>query len=346
MWKMGVWGVLWGESGSDTSQEKSWISTNAPWSSSRDSPYEGICHMVAQYRHRDGECVRSCGTCQTSRESPPLSPMHSWSWRNKPWSRVHVNYVSSGRCFFYHDKCTFQVEGSSLDNINLISNYHQFDEEDICSMDNTATFTSEEFVQFLRKNGLKCIRMPPYHQVAHWASSPKCSKMEWGSSKMVHWMPNCHVILTYTPNYHWCFTSQVDVWSVFTVSFGYLVSWSQHDRLKSNKCTFGHDVHTKPRDIQVGMLKTRWARISVATRDGGANSWYTVSPEVFIDTMTSCWLGLRSRDDRDCSWKWHVWLCVQIFSSYSQWWYITFHYWGFCRYTGTEQTSHKHQNYP
>ena len=39
------------------------------------------------------KCVKSCETCQVNRKSPPAAPMHAWSWPNKPWSRVHIDYA-------------------------------------------------------------------------------------------------------------------------------------------------------------------------------------------------------------------------------------------------------------
>ena len=37
--------------------------------------------------------VKSCETCQTNRKSPPVAPLHPWSWPQKPWSRVHIDYA-------------------------------------------------------------------------------------------------------------------------------------------------------------------------------------------------------------------------------------------------------------
>jgi hypothetical protein len=39
------------------------------------------------------KCVKCCETCQENRKSPPVAPMHAWSWPDKPWARVHIDYA-------------------------------------------------------------------------------------------------------------------------------------------------------------------------------------------------------------------------------------------------------------
>ena len=40
------------------------------------------------------KCVKSCVTCQVNRKSPPVAPLYPWSWPDKPWLRIHVDYAS------------------------------------------------------------------------------------------------------------------------------------------------------------------------------------------------------------------------------------------------------------
>uniref|UniRef100_A0A1X7VVM9 Integrase zinc-binding domain-containing protein n=1 Tax=Amphimedon queenslandica TaxID=400682 RepID=A0A1X7VVM9_AMPQE len=39
------------------------------------------------------QCVQSCNICQLQRKTPPVVPLHPWSWPNKPWSRIHIDYA-------------------------------------------------------------------------------------------------------------------------------------------------------------------------------------------------------------------------------------------------------------
>ena len=37
--------------------------------------------------------VKSCVPCQVSRPAPPSAPLQPWSWPDKPWSRLHLDYA-------------------------------------------------------------------------------------------------------------------------------------------------------------------------------------------------------------------------------------------------------------
>ena len=38
-------------------------------------------------------CVKGCETSQVNRKAPASVPLHPWSWPEKPWSRVHIDYA-------------------------------------------------------------------------------------------------------------------------------------------------------------------------------------------------------------------------------------------------------------
>ena len=46
--------------------------------------------------------ANSCSACQDTRNTPPKVPLHPWQWPNKPWSRVHIDFVGPflNRFFF------------------------------------------------------------------------------------------------------------------------------------------------------------------------------------------------------------------------------------------------------
>ena len=37
--------------------------------------------------------VKRCDDCQKIRPSPPVAPLHPWSWPTRPWSRLHLDYA-------------------------------------------------------------------------------------------------------------------------------------------------------------------------------------------------------------------------------------------------------------
>ena len=42
-------------------------------------------------------CVKTCEPCPLNRKKPPVIPLHSWAYPNKPWSRVHRSRVHRSR---------------------------------------------------------------------------------------------------------------------------------------------------------------------------------------------------------------------------------------------------------
>ena len=38
-------------------------------------------------------CVKTCEACQVNQKIPPVVPLHPWSWPQKPWERVHIDYA-------------------------------------------------------------------------------------------------------------------------------------------------------------------------------------------------------------------------------------------------------------
>ena len=60
--------------------------------------------------------VKSCKSCQTVRNSPPMAPLHPWLWPMRPWQRIHVNFAGpfQGRMYLLvsdaHSKCPEIIE--------------------------------------------------------------------------------------------------------------------------------------------------------------------------------------------------------------------------------------------
>ena len=123
------------------------------------------------------KCVKSCETCQVNRKSPPAAPMHAWSWPNKPWSRVHIDYAGPfmGKMFLViidaHSKWMEvhkTASSSSTATIDLLrTTFATLGLPEVIVSDNTANFTSEEFSEFLKRNGVRHVRTPPYHPASN-----------------------------------------------------------------------------------------------------------------------------------------------------------------------------------
>ena len=123
------------------------------------------------------QCVKLCDPCQQNQKSPPVIPLHPWSWPTKPWTRVHIDYAGPfmGRMFLLiidaHSKW-LEVHPTTMTTsaatITLLrKSFATFGLPEVVVSDNASNFTSEEFETFLRKNGVKHVRTPPYHPASN-----------------------------------------------------------------------------------------------------------------------------------------------------------------------------------
>ena len=119
------------------------------------------------------DLAKSCSMCQALQTTPPAAPLHPWVWPDTPWKRVHVDFVGpfQGKMFFIivdaHSKWPEVITMSSTTSQHTIealrSVFSRFGLPDQLVSDNGPQFTSEEFAQFLRRNGIRHILSAPYH---------------------------------------------------------------------------------------------------------------------------------------------------------------------------------------
>ena len=117
--------------------------------------------------------AKSCSVCRASQAAPPVAPLHPWVWPDTPWRRIHVDFAGpfQGRMFFIlvdaHSKWPEVISMSATTSHHTIealrSLFSRFRLPDQLVSDNGPQFTSEEFTQFLKRNGIKHILSGPYH---------------------------------------------------------------------------------------------------------------------------------------------------------------------------------------
>ena len=122
-------------------------------------------------------CVKSCEACQVNQKTPPNVPLHPWSWPSKPWSRVHIDYAGPfmGKMFLlvidaYTKWLDVHVTTTSTSTVTielLRKSFSTYGLPDVVVSDNATNFTSEEFEAFLKSNGVKHVRTPPYHPASN-----------------------------------------------------------------------------------------------------------------------------------------------------------------------------------
>ena len=119
------------------------------------------------------ELAKACTQCQKEQSSPAVAPLHPWSWPTRPWARVHLDFAGQfqGRMFLVavdaHSKWPEVVEMSTTTATQTVAVLRKMFAanglpEQLVS-DNGPQFVSGEFASFCQFNGIKHIRVSPYH---------------------------------------------------------------------------------------------------------------------------------------------------------------------------------------
>ena len=118
------------------------------------------------------ELVRACPSCQAVKNAPLVAPLHPWLWPSKPWKRIHADFAGpfKGKMFLLvmdaHSKWPEIVEMSSTTatkTVELRRMFAAYGLPEQLVTDNGPQFTAEEFAVFLKRNGIKHIKVAPYH---------------------------------------------------------------------------------------------------------------------------------------------------------------------------------------
>ena len=211
--------------------------------------------------------VKSCLVCQTTRKDPPVTPLHPWSWPEKPWTRVHIDYVGPLKMFLLiadaHSKWLethITSTATSSATIELLrKSFSTLGLPEVLVSDNAMAFTSSEFSEFLKKNGIRHVRTPPYHPASNGLVERAVQMFKEGIKRIKEGSLNARVsrfLFKYRLTPH----SSTGV-SPAELMFGRKLK-SQLDLIKpdagkeprkaQDHQRKGHDAHAKPRSFVVG----------------------------------------------------------------------------------------------
>ena len=121
--------------------------------------------------------VRLCGQCKEVQSTPPVAPLNPWRWPTRPWARLHLDFAGSfeGRNILVvidaHSKwveatCTPSTSSSAVVDV-LRALFARFGLPETVVTDNGTEFVSQEFEEFLRKNGIHHTTSAPYHPASN-----------------------------------------------------------------------------------------------------------------------------------------------------------------------------------
>ena len=127
--------------------------------------------------------VNSCDTCRRSRPKPAEAPLQPWSFPERPWSRLHIDYAGPfmGKMILVaidaHSKwIEAHVTSGSTSTITINKLRMMFSTHgipDTIISDNASAFVGHEFQNFCRVNGIQHITSAPHHP----ASNGRISKL-------------------------------------------------------------------------------------------------------------------------------------------------------------------------
>lgn len=138
--------------------------------------------------------VQECLLCQRNRKTPPKVPVRTWEWPEKPWSRVHVDHAGpiEGKILLIvvdaHSKWVdahivpSTSASAAIDKLRVVFATHGLPHTIVS--DNGAAFTSSEFHQFLKQNGIEHVRSAPYHPSSNGLAERAVQTVKEGVRKM------------------------------------------------------------------------------------------------------------------------------------------------------------------
>ena len=117
--------------------------------------------------------VKSCNACQINHTMPAKAPAHPWEKTTSPWVRLHIDFAGP-----FLDKMFFIIYDLFLKWINVIP-MKNIKATSVISclrnvfsthgipyflvIDNGPLFSSQEFNEFCKVNGIKHLKIAPYH---------------------------------------------------------------------------------------------------------------------------------------------------------------------------------------
>lgn len=161
--------------------------------------------------------VKSCNDCQLNRPNPPKAPIHSWEKSRDVFERVHVDYAGpfNGKYFFIlvdsYSKWPeiFVVPDMTTETTirccRKIFSTHGSPE--ILVSDHGTQFTSNEFQQYLKVNGIRHKMGAPYHPATNGLAERMVGTMK-QKLKSMNCSPSeyekevCKFLLTYRKTIH------------------------------------------------------------------------------------------------------------------------------------------------
>ncbi|XP_043191626.1 uncharacterized protein K02A2.6-like [Amphibalanus amphitrite] len=124
--------------------------------------------------------ARDCAECMDKRGAPPHSDRHPWEPAGGPWERIHIDYAGPFQGLNFLVVCDSYTKwlevipmretGTESTVRELRAMFARFGIPRQLVSDNGAQFTSAPFAAFLSNNGVRHVRVAPYHPSSNGAA--------------------------------------------------------------------------------------------------------------------------------------------------------------------------------
>ena len=118
------------------------------------------------------DTVKQCDVCQRSRHLPPVAPLQPWEWPQRPWVRLHADYagpflilVDAHSKWMEVKPVSAATSTQTIEHLRNIFVTHGLPE--MLVTDNGSVFTSSEFQDFTKRNGIRHVTSAPYHPASN-----------------------------------------------------------------------------------------------------------------------------------------------------------------------------------
>ena len=138
--------------------------------------------------------VRTCENCQMNSKNPPEAPLHPWEWPSRPWERIHIDYAGPflGKMFLimidaYSKWIEVHPVNTATSRVTIEKLRSTFAIHGLpmtIVSGNGSNFCSEEFEEFMTKNGIHHRRTAPYHPASNGLAERAVQTFKEGMKKM------------------------------------------------------------------------------------------------------------------------------------------------------------------
>ena len=138
--------------------------------------------------------VKNCIICQTSQKMPAKAPVQPWDWPEKPWTCIHVDHagpVLGKTLLIIVDAYSKWIDvhivpstsaAAAIEKLRTTFSTHGLPE--VLVSDNGPVFTSTEFEEFTKRNGIKHLTSAAYHPSSNGLAERAVQTVKDGLKKM------------------------------------------------------------------------------------------------------------------------------------------------------------------